>query len=207
MKFNRLTFLALAVALFALPARVVAQEVLSDFSDLNGDGAGFLDSWLNGATPQFTQNAGYVTIEPIGGGNPQSDGRFLVPTTLDLDNYATLQISARENAGNQTGVIRVIFENTGGAVREFEFNAADFAGGSLVNLSVAMSSYNYSDVNFDPATVTAWGIEGDKLQNPNVDFRFDFGHLQLTPVPEPAAWALLAAGAGLVWARRRSRKS
>lgn len=203
---KRIAVSVLILGLIAGPARLCAQNVLSDFSDLSGDGAVFLDSWLNGANPQFTQQADYVTIEPVAGGNPQSDGRFLVPAALDLDDYASLQITARENPGNQTGVIRVIFENTGGAVREFEFDSGDFAGGSLVTLSVAMSSYNYSDVGFNPAAVTSWGIEGDKEQTPLLDFRFDFGHLQLTPVPEPGTWALLVAGIGLGWLRLRSRK-
>jgi len=192
-----------AAAAAALPWTAAAQTVLSDFSALAGQSPSFLDSWRAGADDQFVQDSGYISIVPVSVGNPESDGRFLVSQALNLNDYASLQFTARERAGNLTDSITIMFENAGGIVREYTFAAGDFAGGSFFSASVNLGAYTFSDIGFDPTAVTSWGIEGNKLQSPVVDFRFDFDQLQLTPVPEPATWVLLALGAGACWLRRR----
>lgn len=202
MNWNSLTILG-AVALFAvLPGSAAAQTVLSDFSGLAGQSPAFLDSWKAGANDQYVQRSGYVSIEPVNGGNPRSDGRFLVTTALDLNAFTSLQVTAREVTGNLTGLITILFENSGGAVREYTFAATAFSGGSFFTASVSLATPSASDNNFEPTAVTAWGIEGDKSQAVR-DFRFEFDHVQLTPVPEPGAWALLLFGAGACWLRGR----
>lgn len=207
MNWKRLAIFAVIATSAVLSQPVLAQTVLSDFSALSAQSPTFLDSWRNAGSDQYAQDAGFITIEPVNAGNPESDGRFLVSQALDLNDFASLQFTAREQAGNLTDSVTIMFENAGGAVREYTFAAADFSGGSFFTASVNLGSYTYTDGNFDPSAVTAWGIEGNKLQSPIVDFRFDFDNLQLTPVPEPSTWALIALGAGALWLRRRRSQS
>lgn len=207
MNWNSLTILGAATLVAVLPRPAAAQTVLSDFSALAGQSPAFLDSWKAGANDQYVQQSGYVSIEPVSGGNPQSDGRFLVATALDLNAFASLQVTAREGTGNLTDSITILFENSGGAVREYTFAATTFSGGSFFTASVSLATPSYSDGNFDPAAVTAWSIEGNKLQAPVQDFRFEFDRVQLTPVPEPGTWALLLFGAGAFWLHRRRARN
>jgi hypothetical protein len=203
---------SLALAVLIAPLGAFGQTVLSDFSDLDSQNPTFLESWNNAGTAQYSQQSGFITIEPVGGGNPQSDGYFVVGTSLDLTAHVSLEVTAREGAGNATGNFSVVFYNnddfdTGpGALRVYTFAASDFAGVSFSTESVGLGSFNYEDINFNPSAVTFWSIEADPSLVTAQDFRFDFDNIQLTPVPEPTTWALLALGAGAFWANRARRK-
>lgn len=203
--------LSLALAVLIAPLGAFGQTVLSDFSDLGSQNPSFLESWDSAGTPQYSQQSGFVTIEPVTGGNPQSDGYFIAGTSLDLTAHVSLEVTAREGGGNATGNFSVAFYNNDvlngpGAVRVYTFTASDFAGVSFNTESVGLGSFDFEDVSFDPSAVTFWSIEADPLLDPVQDFRFDFDNIQLTPVPEPTTWALLALGAGAFWASRARRK-
>lgn len=205
--------IAVVVAGLALTFRVSAQTVLSDFSDLQNDGTvTFLDTWYQSPDDQYTQNPGYITIEPKGsnGGNPTSVGSFQVGgVSLDLTAYSSIQVSAREGAGNFTGTFNVVFYNTSGInlgpSSYYTFNASDFSGGSFQSQSISIGSGN-SENGFDPTAVTIWSIEGDYTTDPGPTFRFDFNNLQLTPVPEPTTLALLGLGVGAFAFQRLRRR-
>jgi len=204
---------SLALAVLIAPLGAFGQTVLSDFSDLASQSPSFLESWDNGGTAQYSQQVGFITIEPVSGGNPQSDGYFAMNVPLDLSAHVSLELTARQGSGNDTPTFGVVFySNDGfggvGPQRVYSFSSSDFSGPDFNLASVSLGSFSVplSDPTFDPTAVTFWSIEGAPLLDPAQNFRFEFDHIQLTPVPEPTTWALLALGAGAFWASRARRK-
>lgn len=202
-----------AAAFFYSGYRAAAQTLISDFSDLQGDGTlTFLDTWFQAPDAQYTQNVGYITIEPVGGngGNPASAGSFQVAgVSFDLTTYGSVQISAREDSGNAVSTFNVVFYNGVGAnlgpSQQFTFTSSDFSGGAFVQHSISLSSPSLTDPGFDPTAVTHWSLEGDYSNDPGPSFRMSFDNLQFLPVPEPSTWALLGLGGAVIWLRRKRR--
>lgn len=74
-------------------------------------------------------------------------------------------------------------------------------------------AFNFNDVTLDPSGFIAFqGIDGQWIRN--VSFVVDdggtfeeFRQLRLTPIPEPATWAMMLTGFGLIGGAIRRRRS
>lgn len=199
------------MAVASFPAAATAQTVLSDFSDIAAQNETFTTSW--GAPNQYTQNAGFITIEPVEAGNPQGDGTLLVRMDLDLTVHTSIDVRAREDSGNQVGVFSIVFFNPQGPPDSqgtsvgYTFSTADFASG-FTTRSIDLSAppdFTVGEAPFDPSAVNYWQIEADPINGSTSDFRMAFDQLQLTTVPEPSTWAMLMIGGALfLWRRLKT---
>lgn len=137
---------SIALAVLIAPLGVIGQTVLSDFSNLSAQSPSFLESWDNGGTAQYSQQAGFITIEPVSGGNPQSDGYFIAGTSLDLTAHISLEITARRGADNDAPTFGVVFYNDDvlggvGAHRVYSFSSGAFSGPAFNTASVSLGSF------------------------------------------------------------------
>ena len=206
-----LRFSLVAILLGTMVGGAGAQQLLSDFDDFASEDTSFLGTWTdNLEVPQFSQQSGYIRIEPAGvsGGNPEGNGSFQqnFGVTFDLNNFHSVSLTGRNVTGNQLSSFGVFFLDDESGVRSFRFDVADFNTLTFdtITLSTANAA-NYQDRNtasFKTASITAWGIEGD-LTEPGSDFRFEFDSVSV--VPEPSTYALMLLGGAALWFVRRRK--
>src|SRR2546425_9137109 len=100
--------------LFSLRAADAA-VVLSDFSNLAAQSPTFSGSWRGGSpvADQFVQNSGFISLQPVNGGNPQDDGDFLVaPLAFSIAGLNQISLTARVDTGNAaSSLIVLLYDN------------------------------------------------------------------------------------------------
>jgi hypothetical protein len=198
-------FAAALLGMCLLLPSAPAAVLLSDFSDLAGTSfTPFGLSWSGGSpeTDQFSQGAGFVSIIPVGGGNPLGDGNFysVLSGTTDLPGppqdfslLPEIQVTARIDGGNGSGgfILTLVdsdFTDVGSAVFSVElFGPAFSTASAMITLSGEGSLAN----------IQYFRLSGDGGFSA---FRMSFD--QAVAVPEPSA-AILAGLAGLFAAGRR----
>ena len=195
MKIKLVTLLAFSIALSTLTGK--AEITISDFSNLAGENPVFSGSWNNG-TPQFTQQSGFISIEPVNGGNPSESGDFAVTLSspLNLTSQPNIALTARFDLNNADTTISVGF--TDGNLNTVSAIFAGFTS-SFSTIQVARNSFTG---DFDWSNVSDYAIGGG---NPAGSATVRWSVDSLTAVPEPSTYALMALG-GLVllfMARRR----
>lgn len=184
-----------ALQVAALAALPPASMVLSDFSNFASQNPFFGQTWDNPA--QFSQGAGFASIQPVGGGNPKDDGNFLVvPANRNFSSFRFVEITARVDSGNATASFNFYLEDNSGGVRSVPFTIASF-GSSFSTLSAALPT-----AGIDLTDILFWGISTSS--NPVSDFRVSFDNVALT-VPEPSAGLLILLGVGLFGFGNRRR--
>ena len=206
--------LLLSSALLFAAGSLPAQFILSDFSDFGGQSPTYFDTWLDNGTPQIISlsdgDGDYISVEPQALGNPRGEGRFEINfgVALDLGDYTDVSVTARlhPTLANELGEFGVVFYDGLDRERRYGFSSGSLNNSTFAQLSLDLSnSANYSEPlgAINTANIVRWGIEGDYSPAGDTDnVRLQFDQVALTPVPEPATWALLLLGAGWMGRKR-----
>ena len=152
----------------------------------NGDfsGGGVTDGSLFGDNLGATHlsvsldNVTYYTLNPALA--PTVDNLFPSDSRGDFEMPTSPSLSNRDFSGKDLAGIRALYAGSGGGAG-FDLAWAQDTNGGSVNLAGA--NYLRIDVLSGKSDIDAVSV-----------------------VPEPAAWALLGAGTGLIWLRRRESK-
>jgi hypothetical protein len=195
-----------AVILVTCASQLRAQTTLSNFDNLAAQAPTFSATWRAGTpeSDQYVQDvAGFISIAPVAGGNPQDDGIFAVDflAPISFAGLSAIQATARIDTGNASPSFTVALVSFNGANfgrAEADFSTADFTS----SFSTEILPLN-PDSFFDPTQVIGWQVEGGNAVAENA-FRVSFD--QIVAVPEPSVAALLSLGSlALFLTRRRGR--
>ena len=195
-----LRILAFAALLLAAPAQ--GAVLVSDFSAFSTQLLPPMNlSWTNATIDQFVQDVDFISIAPVLGGDPSGDGYFTASLTggpSDFTGLTRLSLEARVDPGNESGIVKISFLDSGLAlVASATFPASSFNPG----FTTQETGLSFTGPG-SRSDVAYWRIEGNGV--PSDAFRYSFGNL-VVAVPEPSTRLLvsLAMGAFLVSRRRR----
>lgn len=208
MRTPRLVFSLLAAAGFSA-ASVPGQTtfVLADFSHAAGQFA-FFEAF--DGPDSLEQQAGYLTIHSTRPGGALAD--YLYPGQ-DYQAFTALAISGRRDAGNDVDTFHVFFESSR--------DDSSTIGYGEVDVAVRWFGSAFSTVvvpfhlpGLDLGSIVKWGIRARVPSEPTTGhFNFSFDEIslvdssldQVSLIPEPSTYALLAGAAVLALALRRRR--
>lgn len=170
-------------------------------------------------TIDFTQSASGVTADISGSIDPSSftlfsNGSFTANNvasrggqiTAQNGSYDTYRISAIDltafgsgfstNATSGTGVFALIWNGAGNHVLRLP---TGYVAGSALSASLFFSGATFASLDINPTNVSS-DLGGGQIVN------FVFNTAPPPAVPEPASWAMMVGGLGLVGATMRRRK-
>ncbi|WP_246120705.1 PEP-CTERM sorting domain-containing protein [Chitinolyticbacter meiyuanensis] len=189
-------------ALLALAIALPAEAVLIDFEQFPAPGK------LPRA-PTFAEDVQMRTWAPSGGyqvvqGDPDEHGSKLVSATSGYGRVAVWRDSPPIDSYDPLKLWSIDVR-TSGALR-LTWLYADGSGefGNIV-FDEAQTGDRWQ--SFDLAALTGGRairqFEFEAFANSNGQSRFEFDNILVTPVPEPAAYALMGCGLCALWLRRR----
>jgi hypothetical protein len=197
-----LTALTVASGLaFANSAQAQGTTVVTDFHNFN-----LSVLYANWDPVNWTFSAPVITSGPLSYrivAQGYGSGAYNLPSPLSVPGATEIRLSFTLNSTTPATWMGPNFDFTDGTHQVQYLNYNNYSGPGTYTLTVPVGSLNVSDIRafnleFDPA---GYGVAAP------YDITFNSLSL-LTPVPEPASFALLALGAtGFVMARRRARAS
>jgi hypothetical protein len=205
------------IIVFTTASILHGSELINDFSTiLAGADLTINSSWANSTSVnQFTTSGGLLSILPVLGGAPTSDGAFLyadfgTPRTFNASGLDTFTITASVNSGNaSSSFIVILFDNSGNGILKATFNTSLLVVDSLTTMTAAAIAYGGSG---DITKATSFGISGTGSPGATDAFRMSFDSIYLSngplggAVPEPGHYAAMIGVATLgaaAWRRRR----
>lgn len=138
----------------------------------------------NPATDQFTQNAGFITVAPLNGGNPIAGASFTkiraqdLLKPLDLSGQVAFSLTARLEPGDGGSLIELELDDAMGNATWTYVPASLFSTQAFSTVTVPIESNG-----LDLRRITRWSIGGD-LFPPGGDsapFRVSFADLSAVP--------------------------
>ena len=181
--------------------------LLNDFSNwlaVNPNGGFATNSWDNLGTYQVVQETGYISIEPVSGGDPQGDGTLYADVggtfPKDLSGFGFVTLTLRLQPTNtNTSFTLAIADTSGNQIGSADFVSSLFNTASFTTVTAVLSVTVPASIN-DVGGIFLYG-DGSTSTLAN----FDVTEATATVVPEPATWALLAGSLTTVMIFRRRR--
>jgi hypothetical protein len=197
-------FLGLAAIGSLASTTLAATLTVSDFNDFSSQFfPPMVGSWNDGTADQYIQGAGFISITPVGTGNPEGDGSFYASFpdagTVDISSFTNISLTARIDPGNASSVFRFSFYEGANEVATATFQSSSF-NSSFSTQWVALTLTGLGN----PAAVSYWSLAADGLDDA---VRVSLENTTLSTVPEPSAYAACAvAFLGLAIVRRELRR-
>lgn len=200
--------LATCSVLFSCQSLFSQTILLNDFTDwlaVNPNGGFAASSWDNGGTYQVVQQTGYISIEPVSGGDPLGDGYLYADVSgtppINLSTYDYLSVSIQLQLTNTSTSFSVAVSDSFGT----EIGSALFAA-SLFNTSSFTQATALISWTIPASRNDVGGIYIYADSNAASIANFDVTQVEATTIPEPSTWLLLAGGlTTVVVFRRRNR--
>jgi hypothetical protein len=164
------------VAFFSCVSSISAQTTIESFDAFVPSQSLF--SAFGGSPPasQFIQNAGFITIAPVNGGNPVAGATFTKTKSLDLSGSVALSLTGRLEAGDEGSLIEIGLKDSNGTEFFSSIPASLFSTQAFSTVTVAIETNGPFALVLDLLHIEQWSIDTDNASGPK-RFRFSFADL------------------------------